>query len=191
MIDLTQPLPTSLLCDDDWVPIKTDFRTWLQFQRDLKEGRASFCIFDGDVPASSDWVESAQEFLECKEATPHGDNGGGVRCFDFDLDGSYLIASFMAAYGIDLTTAEMHWHMFLALFRGLPDDACIRKIMGYRSWRNDKSSYEQQMRSLAKSWSLPVKEDEDARDSTRQAIEALPAINEDGLMERWGAGMVK
>lgn len=188
MIDLTQPLPTSLLCDGEWLPINTDFRTWLSFQRDLKQGRASFCIFpDGKPPASDDWVASAQEFLECKEATPHGDNGGGVRCFDFDLDGSYLVASFMAAYGIDLTTAEMHWHMFLALFRGLPDDACIRKIMGYRSWRNDKSSYEQQMRSLAKAWALPVEEDKAAKESTRKAIEALPAINEAGLAEIWGA----
>lgn len=188
MIDLTQPLPTSLLCDGEWVPINTDFRTWLSFQRDLKEGRASFCIFaDGKPPASDDWVASAQEFLECKEATPHGDNGGGVRCFDFDLDGSYLVASFMAAYGIDLTTAEMHWHVFMALFRGLPDDSCIKKIMGYRSWRNDKSSYEQQMRNLAKAWALPAEEDKAAKESTRKAIEALPAINEAGLAEIWGA----
>lgn len=110
-----------------------------------------------------------------------------MRCFDFDLDGSYLVASFMAAYGIDLTTAEMHWHMFLALFRGLPDDSCIKKIMGYRSWRNDKSSYEQQMRNLAKAWALPVEEDKAAKESTRKAIEALPAINEAGLAEIWGA----
>lgn len=57
------------------------------------------------------------------------------RVLDFDLDGEYIYASFMQAYGIDLIDAQgkLHWKKFFALFDGLPDDTKIKQVMRIRS----------------------------------------------------------
>ena len=41
--------------------------------------------------------------------------------YDFDEDAGYIYAAFLQQYGIDLTTTEMHWFKFLALFKALQD----------------------------------------------------------------------
>lgn len=57
------------------------------------------------------------------------------RVLDFELDGEYIYASFMQAYGIDLINAQgkLHWKKFFALFDGLPDDTKIKQVMRIRA----------------------------------------------------------
>lgn len=57
------------------------------------------------------------------------------RVLDFDLDGEYIYASFMQAYGIDLIgeQGKLHWKKFFALFDGLPDDTKIKQVMRIRA----------------------------------------------------------
>ena len=40
--------------------------------------------------------------------------------FDYRCDAPYIVAAFQQAYGIDLTTAKLHWFRFRALFAALP-----------------------------------------------------------------------
>lgn len=56
------------------------------------------------------------------------------KTFDWEKDWSLLVAGFSGQYGIDLTdpNTKMHWHKFLALFKGL-HECRLTEIMGIRS----------------------------------------------------------
>lgn len=58
---------------------------------------------------------------------------GTENAFSYDHDADYIYAAFMQAYGIDLTCKPLHWWQFRALFKSLPDDTAIMKIIGYRT----------------------------------------------------------
>ena len=55
------------------------------------------------------------------------------RYYSFDYDDEYIYAAFLQQYGINLTTARLHWWEFRALFKGLSHDCEFCKIMGYRA----------------------------------------------------------
>lgn len=57
------------------------------------------------------------------------------KAVDFNYDAEKIYSSFMQAYGIDLVKmrGKMHWCSFIALFRGLPDDTPIKRIMNIRT----------------------------------------------------------
>lgn len=56
-----------------------------------------------------------------------------VPLFDFVEDEAYFYADFLAHYHIDLTTAKLHWLDFCALFRGLPDECRLKRIISVRA----------------------------------------------------------
>lgn len=154
MIDLRHSLPNSLDVDGVRVPIRTDFRVWMEFLRSLQEdGVASYCVFD-DPPEGAAWVRPAIEFAKSPVATPKG-KGDSARVVDWILDGDYLVGSFWQAYGVDLTKTELHWHVFLALFRSLPEGAKMSEIMGYRAYRKDSKKPEKRYEELRRAWTLP------------------------------------
>ena len=72
---------------------------------------------------------------------------------------STATSSFQQAYGIDLTDPglSMHWHRFLALLRGLPEDTALARVMGFRGWRADdgRKGREREMRERRAAWALP------------------------------------
>lgn len=53
--------------------------------------------------------------------------------FDFEEDEAYFYAAFLSEYGIDLYTAKLHWYDFCALFRGLPDECRLKRIISVRA----------------------------------------------------------
>lgn len=78
--------------------------------------------------------------------------------FDYRCDAPYIVAAFQQAYGIDLTTAKLHWFRFRALFAALPEDTLMAKIMGWRTL--DLADYEGSMRehyaALKERFALPA-----------------------------------
>lgn len=56
------------------------------------------------------------------------------KAFDFELDGEYIYASFLQAYGIDLIDQQgkLSWRKFMALFEGLPADTKMKEIIKIR-----------------------------------------------------------
>ncbi len=158
MIDLRlKELPSALVVDGVPYPIMTDFRTWIEVERSLREdGQIPYWIFiDEHPPFASNWMEAAMEFLTSPNRTPKNTKQSKEQLFDFIDDGDYIVAAFQQAYGIDLTMCDMHWHRFLALFSGLPDDTKMAKIIGYRCYDStDKRKHETVMNELKREWSL-------------------------------------
>lgn len=78
--------------------------------------------------------------------------------FDYRCDAPYIVAAFQQAYGIDLTTAKLHWFRFRALFAALPEDTLMAKIINWRTM--DLADYEGSMREhyaeLKERFALPA-----------------------------------
>lgn len=174
MIDLREPkLPDCLEVDGRLIEIETDFRTWIEFGRRLAEERVAwFGVLAGDYPSGDSWVGAAVDFYRNPNETPRETGGASERAVDFISDGELITAAFQQSYGIDLTdpACEMHWHRFLALFRGLPEDTMLSRVMGYRSWTNSKKKHETVMGELKRAWALP-RVGEATEDEKRRVLE--------------------
>lgn len=80
--------------------------------------------------------------------------------YSLKADASYIYASFMQAYGIDLLEEQgkLHWFKFQALLSGLPEDTKFRQVVAIRMWEKpskSKNAHENQMRKLQKIYALP------------------------------------
>lgn len=86
-----------------------------------------------EVPAS--FQAMLRFFTSGTETASSGKGSGGTATvsFDYAFDADYIVAAFQQAYGIDLTVTQMHWWRFRALFRALPEDTLMAKIMSWRS----------------------------------------------------------
>ena len=123
--------------------VHTDFRLWLEFERDLER-----------IATPADIVGVLHKYYVTapqgnplralsaligfysgsgRKRTAGGAGGGGTRAYDYEVDAPLIYAAFLSQYGLDLTTVTLHWHGFLALFRGLDESHKISKIMEYRS----------------------------------------------------------
>ena len=162
MIDLRfKGLPSQLVWEGGSCDILTDFRVWIEFGRQLMEERKVwFGIFpDMQQPEGDEWVRAAVDFYRSPNSIPRQTRTPSrTRAFDYIIDGEFIVASFQQAYGIDLTTCDMHWHRFKALFDGLPDNTKMVKIIGYRMWRksDEKRKHEEFMREQQSAWALPL-----------------------------------
>ena len=178
MIDLTrEELPSALLVGGEVFRVDTSFRTWMKFHQVLLEtGLALTDIFADKVPDNPEWVEAAMEFLISKNATPNGRADACEKAIDLVLDGDYIVAAFQQAYGIDLTSCDMHWHRFKALLNGIPEDTMLSRIMGYRTYRKPPEDREAEMQRRKREWALP---DPLEKEREREALEAF---------EKWANG---
>jgi len=55
-----------------------------------------------------------------------------IKEFDFFWDAQTLWGSFMAAYGLDLFRADLHWWAFLEMVNHLPDNCCFNNLRRLR-----------------------------------------------------------
>ena len=55
------------------------------------------------------------------------------RVYDFEIDSELIYAAFMQQYKIDLSTVDLHWWKFKALFNSLSEDTQFIKVVRYRS----------------------------------------------------------
>ena len=80
--------------------------------------------------------------------------------FDFTYDAEMIFSAFMQQYKIDLTTAQMHWWKFKALFSGLSDETQFIKAVQYRGMDLSKIKDKEQKKfykSMKKLYKLPDK----------------------------------
>lgn len=158
MIDLREKrLPSSIEVGGLFYAIKTDFREWIKFGEIVKspfEIDDLAFLFKGNIP-TVDFSQALFDFYSNKNATPNYPDKSSENIIDYVLDGEYIVGSFMSAYGIDLTSVDMHWHLFKALFVSLPDDAKIIQIMGMRAYEKSDESYEKVAKKNKQAWKLP------------------------------------
>lgn len=141
------PLPDMVRVGGINVPIRTDFRVWLMLEQLLDDTEVdgnerimlalSLCF--EDIPEDIDEAVHALIWFyrggqpEDKRLTKMAERSQPKRVYDIDQDAEYIYSAFLQSYGIDLTTANMHWWQFRALLRSLPESCLFCKIMGYRS----------------------------------------------------------
>ena len=149
---LLYPPPETVPVGGRIYPIKTDFRTGIQFEQMIQNGEIEpkqltrmvlDLWFPWEQPEPQDIGEAMKviaNFYLCglqkeniEDAEKTENVGNTERCYDFLHDAEYIFAAFWQQYGVDLTKSEMHWWVFRALFAGLTDACTIVKIMGYRS----------------------------------------------------------
>ena len=172
MIDLhKKKLKDSILVNGEDYAIRTDFRYWLCFARTLKEAKSVMdfdFIYNGNAPADrSTGFEGLASFYNPPAPLPRPDGSGGGKVVDFAQDADLIFSAFWEQYGIDLTEKDLHWHKFLALFRGLHDTK-LNEVMGYRCHdEGDKSDFKKFMARMKAAWAL----EEELTDSERAAVE--------------------
>ena len=158
MIDLrNKGLPTTIEVGGLFYAIKTDFREWIKFGEIIKSPFELYdlaFLFEGNIPLV-DFRQALFDFYLNKNATPNYTDISSERTIDYVLDGEYIVGSFMSAYGIDLTSVDMHWHLFKALFVSLPDTSKIIQIMGMRAYKKSNESYEKVGIKNKQAWKLP------------------------------------
>ena len=158
MIDLEKPLKREVRCDGGWVKVKTDFRVWLTFSRLLRSGFIWKGVLSDPEVQVEGWQEGALEFFRSENPLPRGE--GGERVLDYTVDSDLLVGAFFQAYGVDLTSCEMHWHVFCALVRSLPGTTKLSEVMGYRAWRKTNRKTDEVYAELKEKWALPMPEEE-------------------------------
>ena len=157
MIDLrNNSLPDTITVDGREFLINTDFREWLKFGKLAEENNSLaeyIYLFKDTFPIGVNFFPQLKEFYFNPNTTPHGSSSND-KLYDYIEDGEYIVAGFMQAYNIDLTTCKMHWHLFKALFIGLPDDTKIKQIMSMRGYKKDNKSYDAKCLENKSAWSL-------------------------------------
>ena len=146
---ICDPLPCEITVDGKRVRVLTDYKRWLVVWEVLSSplpGRLKADLCSSAVVEDSvnldDWEEILKAFaafLLQKDSIGEENcsilrencisSYHGEKLFDFAADCELIFASFMAEYGIDLTTEHMHWYKFMALLKSLsPDSPLMRTV---------------------------------------------------------------
>lgn len=160
MINLmNKGLPQYIVIGGEPFKVYTDFRVWMRFcdrfeKWDKRSDMDISFLFNGRIPSieTKEDTKAILEFAYPPVATPKSSESESVRILDYELDGDYIYSSFLCQYGIDLTEADMHWHKFMALLRGLNRYSKLQEIMAHRCYEGDDKDLIKQ-RNM---WALPV-----------------------------------
>ncbi len=184
---LTQPLPNTIEVAGQEYPVRTDFRVWLNFEEILNNDMPLpdkilkiilLCLphcENGKLPPTVEVLFEGlkkfytADFFKENEQKKEKNNKKTVMTFSFEHDAEYVYAAFLAQYGIDLIEIPyLHWHKFLALFRGLEEKNRIMQIIGYRSIDLSEISDKKQRKmysELKNVYSLPDNRSQEEKDS--------------------------
>ena len=152
MLDLKQKsLPNALEARGQAFLLNTDFRVWLDYPRLITEDPGAF-FADWAPIFTQEVADQLDLFYNPPRDVPRG-SGSGAPLVDWEVDADLIYAAFLQAYGIDLLTADLHWHKFKSLFDALPDDTLMVKVIRWRSYKGS----DKDMLELKNTWALPEK----------------------------------
>lgn len=182
---LTDRLPDKVNVDGEICYLKTDFKIWIIFETVLAEGALDqeqklavllpLCL--KKLPSNLDKaVKACLKFYRGNEKTSN-EEVSGKPLYSFMQDAEFIFSAFMSQYGIDLTTTNMHWYKFRALFKGLSPDNKICEIMQIRSINlSDIKDPEvrKRYRTLKNLWQLPdFRSEQEKEEEFAQAVGQL------------------
>lgn len=135
--------PTQVEINGELYPINTDYRDALRcFEvindtdiSDYERAYAIVYILFGDIPEDElmdEFVKMAVKFLQCGE-TRQEQNSKPAN-MDFEYDRSYIAASFMSDYHVDLSKVDMHWWQYVDLISGLTEHSVLSRIRYIRDY---------------------------------------------------------
>lgn len=157
MIDLTvKSLPNTLRVAGRDFSIYTDFRVWIRFHKELAKGTVTdiHYLFKNECPVYVT-PEELKAFAAPDTPLPrktYGTDESAV-VIDYELDSDLIIAAFRQQYGIDLTQADMHWHVFLALLHGLSGTK-LDAVMSYRAYKRDDRKKVDHYEEMKNAWRI-------------------------------------
>lgn len=143
-----QALPETVEVGGRAVPIDYDFRMGVSIEQESYTDEPDVsglleAFYLGKIPLPVDEASHAMiEFyshsdqIEKKE----GSGGNARRSYDFEQDADALLSSFLDAYGLDLSTAKIHWWTFKRLLCNLPPETPFMRRMYYRTAETGKLS---------------------------------------------------
>ena len=129
------------------VPIKTSFRNWINFElamndESMQESERILCglssVYD-DISEDNigKRLDGAISFLNGWHTQTNETASTGEKVLDFDIDAPQIYAAFFEQYGINLTTAKMHWYEFMSLLTNLNQNTRMGYIMYIRGCKVD------------------------------------------------------
>lgn len=130
-------MPNALRINGEIYPIRTDFRTGIEYQRIAAAGTLTAASFldlwfpDSQPEYVSAAIEGISRFIRRKDAAPAtAEQQNGPVPYDLTADSDVIAAGFLERYGIDLTAPEtdMHWWRFMALLEGLCGPDFSRRV---------------------------------------------------------------
>lgn len=144
---LYEALPDSVAVNGSAYPIYTDFRDWLRFfdlQEDTnisqKEKLRLMLAWYKEQPPPECLKESIEALISFavrgKQLSDTGTPGqkSTDRVLSWSYDAAYIYAAFLSVYRIDLLSIPyLHFHAFMGLLDGLPEDTPLKQRMGYRA----------------------------------------------------------
>lgn len=144
---LTGGLPEAVVVNGVSVPIETDYRLGLLAGMLAEDPaltdtlRASLLLqlYCRAVPETVDPEELVLAILDFYAMDPQrrrdltGKDRHAEPVYDFETDGDRIFASFLQAYGIDLTAVRMHWWKFMTLLFSLPEDTVFMQAVRLRT----------------------------------------------------------
>ena len=140
---ITDKLPTSITVLNEEYPIRVDYRIWIKFSREIFSGNIKLntlaktlkIVLDRLPPRLDLTINAVMDFYNPKEEKDGGSpkRQSQRRIYDYDYDAELIYAAFMQQYKLDLTSCQLHWWQFRALFDSLTDETNFIKIVGYRS----------------------------------------------------------
>lgn len=93
-------------------------------------------MFDKVPPDAEEALDKTRCFLDGgKDYDGDGQSAptSNMRLFSFEKDARLIYAAFRQTHGIDLSTADLHWWQFLALFMDLGQDTAFCQLVSLRS----------------------------------------------------------
>lgn len=137
---LTDAPPETLIIGTTEYQLHADFRTCLKIimafeDNDLTPQEKQLVLLNNlysVVPNDMDTAfQQAQWFLNGgKESDSESDPS--PRVYSFAKDANFIYAAFRQTHGIDLSTAQLHWWTFLALFMDLGQDTTFCQLVSLR-----------------------------------------------------------
>lgn len=156
------------------VKIDTNFRVMILFEmlildeklseRD-KIAQALLLFYDKETILNNDLnhlLDTIVELYQFGDSANSG-GGGGSRVYSYEHDHQYIYSAFISQYNIDLSTVDMDWRKFKALFLSLNEEQKISKIMSYRATKiTNKMNKEEKVfyKKMKQIYRLPIRKDE-------------------------------
>lgn len=138
---LTDALPDAVEIDGEEYPINTDFRAALRVILAYEDEELTAIekqiitlqnLYPEQPPNTAAAVEMAGKFLNGGMEQGEAGEARQPRLYSFGKDSGLIYAAFRQTHGIDLSSADLHWWQFLALFMDLGADTAFCNLVGLR-----------------------------------------------------------
>ena len=134
---LTERPPETVLVAGRETPIRTDFRWGVRFEQAVRGGAGAeelLALWFDEIPEDRAAAVAAALWFYCCGDVPEErpEEPEWEPLYDFGEDAGSIMASFSAAYGVDLSTARMHWWTFRTLLRDLPSESEFKRLTALR-----------------------------------------------------------